>query len=83
MGFYKAHQLTQIGIPEGGEREERIENVFKEIMAESITNLRNETDIQIQKVQDEHKRNYTKTWYSKNGKREIKDSESSKKKTQS
>lgn len=51
-------------------------------MAESITNLRNETDIQIQEVQDEHKRNYTKTWYSKNGKREIKDSESSKKKTE-
>ena len=36
-----------IGIPEEEKRERAIENVFEEIMAENLPNLKKETDIQI------------------------------------
>ena len=39
-----------ISIPEGEEKEKRIENIF-EIIAENFPNLKKETDIQIQEAQ--------------------------------
>ena len=40
-----------IGVSEGEEREKRVENLFDEIMAENILNLKKETDIQFQEAQ--------------------------------
>ena len=40
-----------IGIPEGEEREKEIKNIFEEIMAENFSNLKKETDIQVQEAQ--------------------------------
>ena len=42
--------LHIIGIPEGEEKENGIENIFEEIMAEKFPNLK-ETDIKIQEAQ--------------------------------
>ena len=39
-----------ISIPEGEEKEKRIENIFEEIMAENFPNLK-DTDIKIQRAQ--------------------------------
>ena len=47
----KCTNLHITGIPEGEEREKGIENVFEEIMAENIPNLKKETDTQVQEVQ--------------------------------
>ena len=51
-----------IGIKEG---ERGVEKVFEEIMAENFTNLKKETDIQVQEAQslrkDEPKQTNTKT----------------------
>ena len=56
---------------EGEEREKGIENVFEET-TENFSNLKKETDIQIQETegpkQDEPKQTYIKTYYNKNGK---------------
>ena len=40
-----------IGIPEGEERKKGIENVFEEVMAENFSNLKKESDIQVQEAQ--------------------------------
>ena len=37
--------LRIVGIPEGEERENGLENVFKEIIAENFPNLKKKTDI--------------------------------------
>uniref|UniRef100_A0A8D1ALS5 L1 transposable element RRM domain-containing protein n=1 Tax=Sus scrofa TaxID=9823 RepID=A0A8D1ALS5_PIG len=42
--------LRIIGIPAGKEKEEGIENIFEEIMAENVPNLK-DTDIKIQEAQ--------------------------------
>ena len=44
---YSAHNRNL----EGEERERGIENIFEEIMAENVPNLKKETDVQIQKAQ--------------------------------
>ena len=59
-------------IPEGEEKEQGIENIFEEIMAEKFTNLK-DTDIEIQEAQRasnqvEPKQAHTKPYYNKNGK---------------
>ena len=46
----KCANLHIIGVPEGGEREKRIKNVFEEIMAENLPNLKKKTDIQVQEA---------------------------------
>ena len=43
--------LCMIGIPEGEERKKGIENVFEEVMAENFSNLKKESDIQVQEAQ--------------------------------
>ena len=43
-------KLHKIGIPEGEDKEKGIENIFEEIMAENIPNLK-DTDIKIQEAQ--------------------------------
>ena len=43
---YSAHNRNL----EGEERERGIENIFEEIMAENVPNLKKETDVQIQKA---------------------------------
>ena len=51
MGWYKVDQsIYIIGIPEGEEKEKEIENLFEEIMAKNLPNLK-ETDTKIQKAQ--------------------------------
>ena len=39
-----------LGIPEGGEKEKGIENIFEEIMVENFPNIK-DTDIKIQEAQ--------------------------------
>ena len=46
----KQANICIIGIPEGKEKEKRIENIFEEIMSENFPNLK-ETDIKIQEAQ--------------------------------
>lgn len=43
----KRNNIHIIGIPEGEEREEGAESIFKTIMAENLPNLGREMDIQI------------------------------------
>ena len=43
--------LRIVGIPEGEERENGLENVFKEIIAENFPNLKKKTDIKEQEAQ--------------------------------
>ena len=50
MDNIKQANLHLIGIPEGEEEEKGIENIFEEIMAENIPNLKH-TDIKIQEAQ--------------------------------
>ena len=46
------HNNTQfISIPAGKEREQRIENLFEEIMIKNFSNLMKEKDIEFQEVQ--------------------------------
>ena len=40
MRQYKARQFMQMGIPEVAEREKRIKNVFEELIAENVPNLK-------------------------------------------
>ena len=47
----KQTKIHIIGVPEGEEREKGAENLFEEIIAENLPNLRKETDIQIQEAQ--------------------------------
>ena len=39
------------GIPEGGEREKAVKNVFDKIMAENFSNLKEETGLHVQEAQ--------------------------------
>ena len=47
----KHADLHIIGVPEGEDREKGIKDVFEEIMGENFTNLKEETDIQVQEKQ--------------------------------
>ena len=63
----KHSNLCTIGIPEE-EREKGIQNVFEEIMAENLPNLKKETYPDTRSTeegpkQDEPKQTYTKTYY--------------------
>ena len=44
------HHLN-IGVPEGEEEEQDIENLFEKIMKENVPNLVKEIDIQVQEAQ--------------------------------
>ena len=66
-GNIKQANLWIIGIPEGKEKEQGIENIFEEIMAENFPDLK-ETDIKIQEAQRALNRPHTKTYCNKNGK---------------
>ena len=46
----KHNNIHIIGVPEGEEREKRVENVFDEITAENLPNLTKDTDIQVQEL---------------------------------
>ena len=41
----KHSNIQIIGVPEGGEEEQEIENVFEQIMKENVLNIAKETDI--------------------------------------
>ena len=47
----KHANLHIIGVPEGEERKRGIKNVFEEITAENTSNLKKETDVQVQEAQ--------------------------------
>lgn len=57
-------------------REKGIKNVFDQIMAENLTNLKKETDTRTRSTedskQDEAKQTHKKTYHNKNGKSEGK-----------
>ena len=48
---FKHINIQIIGVPEGEEKEQKIENVFENIMKESFPNLVKEIDIQVQEAQ--------------------------------
>ena len=47
----KQNNICIIGIPEGEESEQGIENIFEEIMTENSPNLVKEKDVQVQESQ--------------------------------
>ena len=47
----KRNNIRKIGIPEGEEEEQGIENLFEKVMMENYPNLRREKDTQIQESQ--------------------------------
>ena len=50
--IFKCSNIRIIGVPEGEEEEEKIENLFEQIMKENFPNLAKETDFQeIQEAQ--------------------------------
>ena len=68
----KQANLHIVGIPEGKEKEQAIENIFEEIMAENFPNLK-DTDIKNTgstegPKQVEPKQAHTKSYCNKNGK---------------
>nr|KAF6462323.1 hypothetical protein HJG59_011354 [Molossus molossus] len=48
---FKHINICKLGVPEGEEREQEIENLFETIMTENFPNLVKETDIQVQEAQ--------------------------------
>ena len=50
---FKHSNIQIIGVPEGEEQEQEIENIFEQIMKENIPNLMKEIDFQ--KVQEAHR----------------------------
>ena len=48
---FKHSNIWIIGVPEGEEEEQEIENLFEKIMKENFLNLAKEIDIQVQEVQ--------------------------------
>ena len=48
---FKYSNIRIIGLPEGEEREEEIENLFEKILKESFPNLVKEIDTQVQEAQ--------------------------------
>ena len=63
----KHDNLYIIQIPEREEGEKGIQNVFEKIIADNLSNLKKETDNQVQKVhrvqRDEARKTYTKTYH--------------------
>ena len=61
----KHNNMHITGVPEGGEREQGIENLFEEIMTQNFPNLVKEKDTQVQEKQspkqDGLKDTHTKT----------------------
>ena len=49
--IFKYSNIQVIGVPEGEEKEQEIENLFEKIMKENFPNLVKEIDIQVQKAQ--------------------------------
>ena len=49
--IYKHTNIWIIGVPEGEEEEQEIENLFEKIMKENFPNLVKEIDIQVQEAQ--------------------------------
>ena len=47
----KCANIQIIGMPEGEEEEQEIQNLFEKIMKENFPNLVNEIDIQVQEAQ--------------------------------
>ena len=62
---FKCFNIQIIGVPEGEEEEQEIENLFEKIMKENFLNLVKEIDIQVQEAQSPeqngHKEDHTKT----------------------
>ena len=48
---FKRSNIQIIGVPEGEEEEQEIENLFEKIMKENFSNLAKEIDIQVQETQ--------------------------------
>ena len=48
---FKHTNIYIMGVPEGEEREQGIENLCEKIMTENLTNLEKEIDIQVQEEQ--------------------------------
>ena len=67
---FKITNICIIGVPEGEEKEQEIQNVFEEIMKENIPNLMKEIDVQVQEAQspkqDGCKEAHSKTGHNKN-----------------
>ena len=51
QGNIKRNNIHIIGIPEGKEEEQGLENLFEKVMIENIPNLRRERVIQVQEAQ--------------------------------
>ena len=49
--IFKCSNIRIIGVPEGEEEEQEIENLFEKILKENFLNLAKEIDIQVQEVQ--------------------------------
>ena len=68
----KHNNIHIMGIPEGEESEQRIKNLFEEIMTEKFPNLVNEKDMQVQETQSPKqvgpKETYPKTYHKQTGK---------------
>ena len=47
----QCNNTNTIGVPEGGEKEQGIENLLEEMMTENFSNLVKEKDTQVQEVQ--------------------------------
>ena len=62
---FKCTNIWIIGLPEGEEKEQEIENLFEKIMKENFPNLVKEIDIQVQETQSPKqvgpKEDHTKT----------------------
>ena len=48
---FKCSNIQIIGVPEGEEEEQEIENLFEQIMKENFPNLAKEIDMQVQDTQ--------------------------------
>ena len=46
----KGAKISNIGVPEKKEIEKEVENIFDEIIAENIPNLKKETEIEVKKA---------------------------------
>ena len=67
-GNIKHTNIHIIGVPEGEEREKKVEDIFNEIIAENFPNLKTETAFQVQEStesskQDVSKETQTKTYH--------------------
>ena len=51
LGYRQMTNIWIIGVPEGEEEEQEIENLFEKIMKENFPNLVKEIDIQVQEAQ--------------------------------